>query len=408
MSLDAHRDDAHTRELRLFVEEVCCNLTRFHHAKVDGVTLEQIDIEREVELGPGAFADIRVSVPGSAPYFIEVKLGYPRQRMLAHLGRKYGPQNAQAAQGSQLIVVVRNEDADRPTNLAAAVRAVVRPDMAVEIWDERRLLALLHEHFGIQLPGLFDMQTRLLDLRTAIDRAKAKYAFGTESTLDDLQSSLMWHFGFWRLRDMSRTGQIPSEDLMPPGLYRGVTVLFADLSAFSSYVRDTRDDEVVRYVLTSFYAKARAQVLNDGGMLYQFLGDGMVALFGIPNHRDTDAAAAMACGRKLLQIGASVMNEWQRQIDPLQPSAACHIGMAMGDINLMPLRPFSRTTMGAIGECINVAARLTAEAGPHEMVISNALYRRLPESLQQSLIEADAVEARNIGRIQGWRYRRGS
>jgi hypothetical protein len=47
-------------------------------------------------------------------------------------------------------------------------------------------------------------------------------------------------------------------------------VLLADLCSFSSYIRDTGDAEVVRESLTAFYSKARYQIINNGGMLYQF------------------------------------------------------------------------------------------------------------------------------------------
>src|SRR5687767_13374624 len=65
-------------ELRLFLEEICCNLCRFRHVRADGIPPERVRIDQEVCLGgSGAvFADIRVRAPGIAPYFVEVKYGY--------------------------------------------------------------------------------------------------------------------------------------------------------------------------------------------------------------------------------------------------------------------------------------------------------------------------------------------
>jgi adenylate cyclase len=45
-------------------------------------------------------------------------------------------------------------------------------------------------------------------------------------------------------------------------------VLLADLCSFSSYVRDTADETIVRESLTAFYSKARYQIINSGGMLF--------------------------------------------------------------------------------------------------------------------------------------------
>ena len=56
----------------------------------------------------------------------------------------------------------------------------------------------------------------------------------------------------------------------------------ADLCSYSSYVRDTRDEAVSRRALTSFASMTRHRVINDGGMLYQFQGDSVIGLFGVP------------------------------------------------------------------------------------------------------------------------------
>ena len=74
-------------------------------------------------------------------------------------------------------------------------------------------------------------------------------------------------------------------------------------------------------------------------------------------------------------------------------------------MEIVSLRPFSRTHMGAIGDSINVAARLMTAAGPGEIVISNSFYQQLPASLQAECSELDPVEARNVGRIKAWKVR---
>ena len=65
--------------------------------------------------------------------------------------------------------------------------------------------------------------------------------------------------------------------------------------------------------------------------------------------------------------------------------------------------PYSRTHIGAIGDCINVAARLMSVANQSEMVVSNAFLQGLPEDVQSRFSDADPVEARNVGRIRAWK-----
>jgi len=105
----------------------------------------------------------------------------------------------------------------------------------------------------------------------------------------------------------------------------------------------------------------------------------------------------------LCRIGDSVSHHWQRRIDRVQNATGLHVGIALGDLQIVSLRPFSRLHVGAIGDCINVAARLRAMAGQSEIVVSNAFHERLSEESQARCAEIEPVEARNVGRIRAWR-----
>ncbi len=59
--------------------------------------------------------------------------------------------------------------------------------------------------------------------------------------------------------------------------------------------------------------------------------------------------------------------------------------------------------MGAIADSINTAARLSSNAAPDEIVVSNALFQKLDEESQAKFQEMEPVEARNIGRIRAWK-----
>ena len=59
-------------EMRLFLEELCCELCRFRHAADNGIDPDEVNIAREVRLAPlGAFADIVVTLPAAPAYFVE-------------------------------------------------------------------------------------------------------------------------------------------------------------------------------------------------------------------------------------------------------------------------------------------------------------------------------------------------
>ena len=70
---------------------------------------------------------------------------------------------------------------------------------------------------------------------------------------------------------------------------------------------------------------------------------------------------------------------------------------------MLSLRPLSRTHMGVIGDCINLAARLNSVAGCDEIVVSNLLHQRLPDDVRAEFVELAPVDAKNIGRVRAWK-----
>jgi class 3 adenylate cyclase len=395
------------RQLRLFLEEICCEICRFRHVEQENVSPDHVQVAREVDLGrPGAFADIVVEPNGLSPYIVEVKYGYPSDRMVQHLTRKYGRDGGGLPRARRLVLVVDTARYPQWTSIESHLREAIHPDLILEIWDERRLIELIHECFGIQIAAV--SVEALRELRFAIDDAKWRYAFGGEWPDSPLKSSLLWHFGFWRLMQLHRSWGLAPDQILPPGRYRAVVVLLADLSSFSSYVRDTHDEEVVRTALTTFYSNSRYAIMNAGGMMYQFVGDEVVALFGIPVRDDTYARRALDCAHALAHIGSSVSNKWQREIDRVQTRGGVHIGMAVGDVEVVSLRPFCRNYIGVIADSINMAARLTSSADSSEVVVSNTYFQMLPDTDQVRFTENEPVDARNVGLIKSWKLRVGS
>jgi len=133
-----------------------------------------------------------------------------------------------------------------------------------------------------------------------------------------------------------------------------------------------------------------------------FRGDSVIALFGVPERDPDYVERALECAHRLLDIGASVAGGWQRHIDQIQGAAGMHIAMTIGSLQMLSLRPLSRTHMGAVADAINLAARLNDYAGCNEIVVSNTLYQHLPHAARADFRELDPIEARNIGRVRAW------
>ena len=94
------------RELRIFLESVLCDLSRFLHAARDSVSPAETQIHQKVRLGPGAFADIRVAAGGLPPYFIEIDVGHSRSRVIESMRLKYARRTPASEDAGKVIVVV--------------------------------------------------------------------------------------------------------------------------------------------------------------------------------------------------------------------------------------------------------------------------------------------------------------
>ena len=316
-------------ELRLYLEELCCELCRLHHFRENGFAAEDVATVREAPLAaPNAFADILVTLRGAPAYFVEVKYGLPLEETVRRLRRKYAVNHS--ATCDRLVVVVRDLDI---AALKARLRDCVCSSLDIEIWDERRLLSEVKSHYGIEIGSL--SEANRIPLHRSVLQADWRRVFD-EEYYEIQASALLWHFSPWTLKRLREHAHLGPPDIWRPGTYADIAIVMGDICSFSAYVRDTPDQRIVQEVLTAFYSKSRHAVRERGGMFYQFVGDEVVGLFGFPNKKPDYVGDALDCAKALLDIGASTSQYWERRIDRVQDKHGLHIGVAMGALNLLP------------------------------------------------------------------------
>jgi class 3 adenylate cyclase len=388
-------------ELGTFTDEITADLCRFECAATAGCAPSDVSIEREVMLAPGVHADMRVEPRGGTPFFVENKLEYAPADLIERIRRKYGAASPAWRGARRLAVLLDRADIPAGTDVDAALRGAVAGDLTLEVWDVADFLRRIRTTFGAEISEI--SRTGLLDVRAAIEQAQWQTAYEGKFAPDTRTATLLWHFSPWELARLQRDETLGPHDLLQPRLYDDAIVLMADLCSFSSYVRDTRDPAVIHRRLTEYYSLARYAVLNEGGMLYQFVGDEVVGVFGLYERPARATVHALRCARALCEAGNAVSSAWQRTLDRVQPSTGVHIGIGMGPLGLLAWRPFSRTHVGFIGEPLNLAARLMGEATSGQIIATNTFYSQLDADRRRLFEEVGAVEAKNVGRIQGWR-----
>ncbi len=133
---------------------------------------------------------------------------------------------------------------------------------------------------------------------------------------------------------------------------RVVTILFADVTG-STAMGESNDPEDVRALLGRYYAIAREVVEAHGGTLEKFIGDAVMAVFGIPQAHGDDAERGLVAALALRDGVAS---------DPLTAALALRIGVNTGEV--VAARRSDTGDFLVTGDAVNVAARLQQHAEP--------------------------------------------
>jgi adenylate cyclase len=135
---------------------------------------------------------------------------------------------------------------------------------------------------------------------------------------------------------------------------QAVGVLFADLVGFTTLAESIAPEQVMA-LLRGFHGRMEDEVFRHGGCLEKFIGDALLATFGVPDPGPHDATDTLACARGMLAALAAWNRERERDGQPpLRMGLGLHYGQAvLGDIGSARSMAFA-----TVGDTINVASRL--------------------------------------------------
>ena len=146
-----------------------------------------------------------------------------------------------------------------------------------------------------------------------------------------------------------------------------ITVVFADLSSFTEMTG--RLGATATYsVVDEFLRMASTTLINHGAFIDKYIGDAVMALFNVPIKRADHAMAAVAASAKLQEL----LPEVSERLGVLLHAS---IGIASGFARVGRLGSDDIKDYTAIGDVVNQAARLQAQAGPAEILVSQDVYR---------------------------------
>ena len=150
---------------------------------------------------------------------------------------------------------------------------------------------------------------------------------------------------------------------------RQLTVMFCDMVGSTS-LSEQFDPEDVRDMIAGFRETCVRLVKNYDGFAARYVGDGILFYFGYPNAHEDDAERAVRAGLEIVQ---ALSTQAEQSRDVLSPAPAVRIGIATGLVVVGDLiGQGTEEHDSAVGETLNLAARLQGLAPPNGVVIASS------------------------------------
>ena len=191
-----------------------------------------------------------------------------------------------------------------------------------------------------------------------------------------------------------------------PGTRRDATVMFCDLRGFTGFA-EARQPELVLEVLNRYLGEMSAAVLDHGGTVVSYMGDGIMAVFGSPVAREDHGAAAYVAAREMLDRRLPALNEWLAERD--LPGFRMGIGLNSGPVMSGTVGSERRLEYATIGDTTNVAARLEAmtKRDGGGLLLSDSTRRLLgPKAVHGLSLHGDVEVRGRAGTLSVWTPKR--
>ena len=149
-----------------------------------------------------------------------------------------------------------------------------------------------------------------------------------------------------------------------------VTTLFSDLSGYTAMAARL-DPEEVKEIMSQIFGEIAQIVARYEGFIERFVGDAVMALFGVPKVHEDDAVRAIKAAKEIHAVVETLSPKFEKKVGShLSMHSGVNTGLVVtGEVNL------EKGTHGITGQAINLASRLQRFAKPGEILCGPDTYR---------------------------------
>jgi class 3 adenylate cyclase/tetratricopeptide (TPR) repeat protein len=176
----------------------------------------------------------------------------------------------------------------------------------------------------------------------------------------------------------------------PEGERKHVTVLFSDLSGYTA-MSEKLDPEEVKEITSRIFSDISKVIDKYEGFVEKFVGDAVMALFGVPKTHEDDPIRAIKVAREIHELVDALSPEVEKRIgQPISMHTGINTGLVVtGKVDK------EKGTHGVAGDTINLASRLSSLAKEGEILVGPDTYRQAEghftfESLEPTTVKGKA------------------
>jgi adenylate cyclase len=192
------------------------------------------------------------------------------------------------------------------------------------------------------------------------------------------------------------------------GERRPTTVMFSDIRGFTAMAESMGPDAIAQ-LLSEYFTEMVEVIFEHGGTLDKFIGDAVMALWGSPIAHADDADRAVRAAIAMQRSIARLNERWASQG---RPEIGVGIGINHGEVFAGNIGSHRRLEYTVIGDAVNVAARICAQASPGEILVSEALLGVVRDQVSAEFLPEMALKGKaqvvQVYRVRGMEAQRTS
>jgi len=150
-----------------------------------------------------------------------------------------------------------------------------------------------------------------------------------------------------------------------------VTVLFSDLSGYTA-MSERLDPEEVKKIMSQIFGEITSAVSKYDGTIQKFIGDAVVAFFGVPKVHEDDPVRAIRTAKEINELVDAISPQFESRVGK---RLAMHTGINTGLVVTGEVTT-GKGILGVTGDTVNLASRLSTLAKPSEILVGEDTYRQ--------------------------------